>query len=139
MPKKPTQRDIAAEAGVCVATVSLALRNHPSIPEATREEIREVAERLGYQPNPRVAELMGHIRRNRSADALGETAALVWTDRRKTAPGTSPQLEAFEQAVRDTLRENGVGLTVFTREPDQEVDQIGRVLRSRGIRGVILV
>jgi len=85
-----------------------------------------------------VAELMGHIRRNRSADALGETAAMVWTDRRKTAPGASPQLEAFEQAARDTLRENGVGLTVFTREPDQEVGQIGRVLRSRGIRGVIL-
>ena len=80
MKKSVNQREIAKAAGVSPAAVSLALRNHPSIPETTRARIREVAESLGYQPNPRVAELMGHIRRNRGVEALGESVALYWSD-----------------------------------------------------------
>ncbi len=36
----PTLREIARRAGVSHTTVSLALRNHPSIPEETRERMR---------------------------------------------------------------------------------------------------
>ena len=58
MPPKPenkrrtTIKDVAKVAGVHFTTVSLALRRHPSIPEATRERIRRVAERIGYAPDP---------------------------------------------------------------------------------------
>lgn len=43
---------MARAAHVHYSTVSLALREHPSIPERTRERIRRAAQRLGYQPNP---------------------------------------------------------------------------------------
>ena len=43
--------DVAKVAGVTVPTVSRALRDRPEIPESTRERIREVADRLGYQPS----------------------------------------------------------------------------------------
>jgi len=45
--KSPSLRDIAGAAGVSAATVSLALRNHASIPETTRERIRAVAAEMG--------------------------------------------------------------------------------------------
>ena len=50
--RRPTLKDVAREAGFHVTTISLALRNHPSIPEDTRTRIRTIADRLGYEVNP---------------------------------------------------------------------------------------
>src|SRR5215212_6454301 len=48
----PTMKDVAIAAGFAPATVSLALRNHHSLPVATRERIWTIARRIGYRPNP---------------------------------------------------------------------------------------
>jgi LacI family transcriptional regulator len=50
-----TIRDVARECGFSATTVSMVLRNAPlatNIPETTKKRIIEVAEGLGYQPNP---------------------------------------------------------------------------------------
>src|SRR6266567_1046935 len=44
-------KDIAAELGVSVMTISKALRNHTDISEATRDRVIARARKLGYQPN----------------------------------------------------------------------------------------
>lgn len=49
--RRPTLVDIASAAGVSKATVSLVLRNHPSIPGRTRERILQIAKDLGYVYN----------------------------------------------------------------------------------------
>ncbi len=51
--KKPTLRDIAAKAGVSVATVSYVLNNNEkeTIAETTKQNIFKIAEELGYVPN----------------------------------------------------------------------------------------
>jgi DNA-binding LacI/PurR family transcriptional regulator len=138
MSKAPTQRDIAKAAGVCQATASLALRNHPSIPEATRVRIREVAESLGYRPNPRVAELMGHIRKNRTSAGLAETVALVWADASREQVQHWQFLQTFEQAARECLMKNGYDLSVWHRDPQMSLQRQGHILLNRGIRGVLL-
>ena len=43
--------DIANKAGVSKMTVSLALRNDPSISRETTNMIKEIADTLGYVPN----------------------------------------------------------------------------------------
>src|SRR3954471_12877773 len=58
-------RTIASLVGLSPATVSMALKNHPRIPEATRRRVRAAARRVGYKPNAKVAELMGTIRSSR--------------------------------------------------------------------------
>jgi LacI family transcriptional regulator len=50
--RSPTLKDVAREAGYHITTISLALRDHPSIPQNTRTLIRETALRVGYQKNP---------------------------------------------------------------------------------------
>ncbi len=44
-------KDIAAECGVSIATVSKALNNHRDVSENTRRLIREKAKEMGYLPN----------------------------------------------------------------------------------------
>src|ERR671910_251729 len=49
--------DVAARAGVSVATVSRALRGLPGVAPATREVVRGAAAELGYVPSPSAAGL----------------------------------------------------------------------------------
>ncbi len=58
----PTLREIARRAGVSHTTVSLSLRNHPSIPEQTRTRVRALADQLGYRSNVLVSALMSQVR-----------------------------------------------------------------------------
>lgn len=60
--RQVTLKQIALEAGVSVMTVSRALRNQPSSASATRQRIQQIAERLGYRPNPLVSALMSYRR-----------------------------------------------------------------------------
>jgi len=50
-----TLKDISAELGLSVATVSRALNDFPEVNIKTKDKVREAADRLGYKPN-RVAQ-----------------------------------------------------------------------------------
>ncbi|KAF0093106.1 MAG: LacI family transcriptional regulator [Puniceicoccaceae bacterium 5H] len=76
MPKRTTIRDIAAKTGYHYTTVSLALRDHPSIPEATRVKIKEAAESLNYRRDPVLSALMAH--RQQSARQGMPRSSLGW-------------------------------------------------------------
>jgi DNA-binding LacI/PurR family transcriptional regulator len=51
--RRPTLADVAAEAGVSVALVSIVMREAPGAGAQTRRRVLEVAERLGYRPDSR--------------------------------------------------------------------------------------
>jgi LacI family repressor for deo operon, udp, cdd, tsx, nupC, and nupG len=53
----PTVQDVAARAHVSAATVSRALRDVPNVAPETRARVREVAEELGYRPDPHASRL----------------------------------------------------------------------------------
>lgn len=57
MAKQITIVDVAEGAGVSVATVSRALRDLPHVSAGTRRRVREVADQLGYEPNPHASRL----------------------------------------------------------------------------------
>ena len=61
----PHLSDIARKAKVSVSTVSLALRNRPQIPAATRERLQAAAKALYYQPNPLVSAYQANVRSGR--------------------------------------------------------------------------
>ncbi len=69
----PRMQDVADASGYSRATVSMALRNDPVIPEATREHIRAVAKKLGYRASPLVAALMS-LQRSRRPSTRDTTA-----------------------------------------------------------------
>lgn len=57
--RKVTISDIAEATALSKATISLVLRNSPSIPEVTRERVLEAASRLGYVYHRGAASLRG--------------------------------------------------------------------------------
>ncbi|SNT04141.1 transcriptional regulator, LacI family [Geodermatophilus pulveris] len=59
--RRPRLADVAAEAGVSPATVSLVLRGAPGPSSATRERVLDAAGRLGYRPD-RAASLLARRR-----------------------------------------------------------------------------
>ena len=71
-----TTRVIAQKCGYGQSTVSMALRNDPRIPEATREIIIATATKLGYQPDPHFSRLMSGVKR-RHVDRQAQVMAYV--------------------------------------------------------------
>ena len=56
-------REIARQAGVSVATVSMVLNDNPKISEATRQKVNKVIDRVGYRPNRLAQSLSGRYTR----------------------------------------------------------------------------
>lgn len=131
-------RDVAAAAGVCVMTVSLALRDNPRISATTRTRIRKIAAELGYRPDPVLARLMTHLRVSRTAQ--GNTGVAI-VDFFPTAD--HPE-NGYNRQVRQgaTARAAQLGFSVTRIHGADYQNQLGKILhvvRARGIEGVLLM
>jgi DNA-binding LacI/PurR family transcriptional regulator len=138
MTPNPTMQDIADRCGVSRATVSFALRDDPRITKARREEIKRVAEELGYRPNPLVNSLMTQLRGKRSLPTGNLVALLCFHD--------SPALyrkDPFYKGIHDSCRQRCAELGyAFDLIPAGEVNKrpehFNRVLKARSVTGVLI-
>ena len=132
-----TMQDVANLVGLTKATVSLALRHHPSIPKTTRARVAKAARKLGYRPNPLVSALMScHMQIRDNGPRL--TLAYV-TSHPKTDPWRSydAYVRMFEGAKK---RATELGSTVeefSLAEHGMTPARLRTILNARGIRGVL--
>lgn len=133
--RPPTLRELAAQLGVSHATVSMALRNHPAIPAATRERVQALANKLNYRGNILVSALLAQVRRRR-VNAGGEVIALLTEEPKgQHAPRPADGIAA----ARERARQTGLRLEVFSLGPlGRDSAHVGRVLHNRGVRGLII-
>jgi len=130
---------IAERAGVSKNTVSLALRHDPQIPLATRERIERIAGELGYAKNPVVAQLMTELRKARPM-GFRRTFALLNANLDPKAFTRHPTIPAYVAGCRRRAAQQGYALDEFwLHDPKLYGEQLNRILRARGIRGVIVV
>ncbi len=132
-------QDIARELGLSRTTVSLALRNHPRISENTKRKVKKTALRMGYKPDPKLAELMYYLQLPTKARA-GETLAyVVVTDLENDLHNQLHRHERNYQGAKDRAEELGYRFQVFElKRPEMKDRNLDRILYSRGIRGIIL-
>ena len=132
-------RDIAREAGVSKNTVSLALRRDAKIPLVTRRRIEEIAKRLGYRKDPTVAHLMVKLRSAR-APGYKATLAIFNANSDQHAFTNSPTIPAYVRGCRRRADHLGYTLDEFwLHDPTLNGTRLNRILRSRNIRGGVVV
>ncbi len=119
-----TIKDIAREVGVSPSTVSRALSDSPLISEKTRQNVKEVAQRLGYERNELARGLV-----KGSSGAVG----LVVPDI------TNPFFSDIAQGVGEVAHRFGYGVMLCDTagEANRESDYI-RLLRRKRVDGLIL-
>lgn len=135
---RPTLRAVGALAGVSHATVSLALRNDPRISPATKRKVFAAARRLGYRPDPHLAELMDLLRRGRGR-AAPPVIAYVGSVHRVYGAKDSPMARRLFRGAEARAKELGYRLERFVLgSGDLTEKRLGAILRARNIRGVLI-
>ncbi len=134
----PTIKDVARAAQVHYSTVSLALRDHPSIPVRTRERIRRAAEKIGYQRNP----VLGALSRfRRGAQATQPMPRLAYLVNRSPELGFHRHLyqQHFLAGARDQAAALGYELELlFVAEDHHDSESLAAYLREAGITGLVI-
>jgi len=128
--------DIARAVGVSPATVSRALRDDPRITAQLRQDIKDAALKLGYVPNPMVQALM--TQRRTRQEPQWEKIALITNDLHDAWQGKDV-CRWYLEGIRNRAEQRGCQVEVFSVEAyHDDPESLCRVLRARGIRGMIL-
>ena len=131
---------MAAELGVSVATVSLALRNDSQVSPATRMRIQAAATERGYRLNPALTQMMSQVRKKlpgRYSETLG-WLNLSEAPERFSESGLD-YLRFMWEGARDRAAEQGYGLDhLWLGERGMSAKRLQAILQSRGIRGVLI-
>jgi LacI family transcriptional regulator len=131
-------RNIADKLGVSVSTVSLALRNSPKISVKRRLEIRRTATEMGYKQDPRVSELMEHLRQTRHTRTHSRVAVLV-PDLVVADLGNYPPVPALIRGVKEMAKSVGFGVDViYLTGPGMNSRLARKIILARGIKGVVV-
>ncbi len=134
----PSLRSVAEAAGVSRMTVSLALRNHPSLPEATRRHVVDTAERLGYRPDPDIGKLMRKIREKKTTLLPNVIGYLTAYEGRDAWKSVQTWRDYFEGAMR-RAEVCGYRLDEFwLNEPHMTEKRLSQIVHARGIEGVLI-
>lgn len=135
---RPNMQQIADAVGLSKSAVSLALRNDPRLPVATRQRIQSIAEKMGYRRNPVVDSLMTQLRAGRQPSFLANLGLV----------NCSPFKDLNENHTFRRLREGvitraetlGYGVEEFwLQQPDMRPERLHQIIEARGIRGLLLI
>lgn len=131
-------QQIADAAGVSRMAVSLALRNSPKISAATGSRIRQLADELGYRPNPMVSALMTQLRQARD---VKKPSVLAYVTAFPTEAGwRRPGLAlAFHDGAQQRASELGYTLEEWwLRRPGMTERRFCEILATRNIHGLVV-
>jgi DNA-binding LacI/PurR family transcriptional regulator len=130
-------QDIADRAGVTRATVSMALRNHRRIGEATRLRVQGIALHLGYRPNPMISALMSNLRMTRSNSQSPSIAVIISRDWDKWR--LSPLALKLDKGITEQAALLGYAVEYISlKDLNSNEARLSQILYARGIQGLII-
>jgi LacI family transcriptional regulator len=131
-----TLRQLAAVSGVSQMTVSRALNGRGRIAADTRARIAALAAQHGYRPDPEVAKLMDHLRTRRTRRFQSLVVGL--TTRRPDDRET--YFQSLATGARDQFKSRGYEFDILQVTADGKGPAgLGRILRTRGVEGILLL
>lgn len=124
---KITAKQIAEEAGVSQATVSLVMHGRPGVSDAVRRRVLQIAQSLGYQPEaPRVP-------------AAGKMLQLVIYKRHGRVIADEPFFNVLIEGIMAQASAMGYHLSVSHFYGSQPAEEQIRSIRSLKCAGIILL
>ncbi len=141
MPGSPVPRvslrDVARAAGVSHVAVSLALRGSPRVSAARRAELRALAARLGYRPDPMLSSLSAYRQRKRGV-TIRSTVAWInrWPD--PAALRRHREFDAFWHGALEAAAQLGYRLEEFVVPPALTGERLHRIFAARSVRGLLI-
>lgn len=122
--RRVTIRQVAADAGLSISTVSRTLTGARAVTPEVAEKVRESAERLGYR-----ADSIGRSLRTQRTNTLG----LVIPDI------TNPFFPELVQAIEHAARQRGLGILIADADNDPDVERAAlRTLIDRRVDAVLI-
>lgn len=134
MANRVSLRDVAAACNRSLATVSRALAGAPEVSAATRLLIEDTAQRLGYRPDPALSALVTYRRSRTGPRTSGHQ--IVWLEAVRPASDDNYWTGIID-AARASADALGYGLQRIAWKDLGGPKAAGRVLRARGIAGII--
>lgn len=126
VPKVPSMREVARQAGVSHMTVSRVLNGSPNIRPETRQRVQDTITKMGYKPNNLARSL-----------AVGRTRQIGLLIHAYSEYGPMSMLRSMYAAARDS---GYIPISYMIEEGDTEELQEGLdVLVSRRADGVVLI
>ncbi len=124
MQQSSTLKQLSEILHISVSTVSRALNNHPDISEETKKKVRELAEKLEYEPNRHAIDL-----RNNTSYVLGILVPLL----------DDFFYESFAAAVEEDARETGYAVIIMQSRENKDTEATNlKLLKSNRIAGVFV-
>lgn len=130
-------RKIATALRLSPSTVSLALRNSPKIPEATRKRVIAHAEKLGYRPNAKLKEVMSQLRLSGVRPKEACFGVISFYDKPRPWEGSRHLMRIYESMER-RAGELGYRLEpLWLQAPGMSMRRFRSILEARGIDGLL--
>jgi LacI family transcriptional regulator len=134
-------KDVAAKAGLSLATVSYAMRNSPMVSKATAKRVQALAKKMGYVPSPAMGALAEYKRRTGKGTARQKgfsTLAIVHAYAKGQWPGQLNRRRVFE-AIEERAGELGYKVEIFDAGHTKDSQRsCSRTLYNRGITGIFV-
>ncbi|WP_269538673.1 LacI family DNA-binding transcriptional regulator [Cerasicoccus fimbriatus] len=133
MPRNITLRDIAREAGVSLATVSRALRDEPRTAPETKKKVHDIANKLGYRPDPALQVLIERRWHGRRANE-GMNIAYLFDGRGHNAKTCQLEFKRF----RESAQAKGYALIAEDVSDYPNAQKLIRRMGFMGVAGVVI-
>lgn len=131
-------QQIADAAKVSRMAVSLALRNSPKISAPTTKRIRDIADEMGYRPNPLVSALMTQLRHGREVKRPS-TLAYVTAYPSEDGWRRPGPFVAFREGARRRAEQLGYSMEDWwLTRPGTTEQRFCDILYTRDIHGMII-
>ena len=130
-------REIARRLDVSHVTVSLAIRNSPSVSDTTRAKIQKLAGELGYRPDPILCALADY-RNGGSKYGIHSVVAWInaWED--PEALRAHKEFDLYWKGASQCAAKHGHVLEEFRVGKRMDLRSLHRVFQEQNIRGILL-
>lgn len=134
---RPSLRDIARELGMSHVAVSLALRGSPRVSAARRNEVKAMAEKLGYRPDPMLASLVAYRQGKRPAEVR---SCLGWINQWITPEDLRKhkEFDHYWTGACEAAEKLGYRLEEFRWPMGKSGKRLQTILQTRSVRGLLI-